>query len=106
MGEFGVHHHPLTLSRRLAVKNRARSLRTVPSLRLTASAFAGFLEWVDDRKINRQILFSDFLTMPNWVFNDVVIEAPLEDVKLYLTPSESTEEALHFNLHRLWPEVF
>jgi hypothetical protein len=56
------HHHPRIVSRSLAVKNRAAALlwRTVPSLRLTATAKAGWYAGVDNQNIIGRFYFLIF----------------------------------------------
>ena len=55
-------------------------------------------------------LFSHFLHMPNWVYNEVEIAAPLSEVQAYLfetaDPDCQGQNVYFFNLHRLFPERF
>ena len=49
--------------------------------------------------------------MPNWVYNDVTIAAPIEEVKAFLFLDESNKDrwgipATVFDMHELYPENF
>ncbi len=42
--------------------------------------------------------------MPNWNYNSVEINAPIEAVKEWLLPKD--EHTFEFNMHKLFPETF
>jgi hypothetical protein len=48
--------------------------------------------------------------MPNWVYNEVEISAPLSQVQDFLAPDFDMDDPnrpiRRFNLHRLFPERF
>ncbi|UWR28315.1 hypothetical protein K3757_18645 (plasmid) [Sulfitobacter sp. S223] len=48
--------------------------------------------------------------MPNWVFNEVDIHAPLDEVQAFFAPDfemdEPSKAVTRFNLHKLYPDRF
>lgn len=45
--------------------------------------------------------------MPNWVYNEVDVHAPLTEVRAYFAvDSDQNQPVSRFNLHRLFPERF
>lgn len=57
-----------------------------------------------------QTLSSYFFAMPNWVYNEVEIAAPLSEVQAYLfeidDPACPGGRTHVFNLHQFFPERF
>lgn len=74
---------------------------------MTASPKAG--HWKDAGK-QTSLYILTYLLMPNWVYNEVEISAPITEVQEFLAPDfdmDDPKRPIHrFNLHRIFPERF
>jgi hypothetical protein len=63
---------------------------------------------VPNKSLSKTLAFYSLtnLHMPNWNTNNVVIYAPIEEVKVYIVQTNNDSEEFMFNLHLLFPERY
>jgi hypothetical protein len=63
---------------------------------------------VPNKSLSKTLAFYSLtnLHMPNWNTNNVVIYAPIEEVKAYIVQTNNDPEGFMFNMHLLFPERY